>query len=66
MEDQNKPSISLRFEYQDIYLQYKAIQKYIETLDESSHEYQHACHIMTELYRVIIHHKFHHHKQNPE
>ena len=66
MEEPNKPSISLRFEYQDIYLQYKAIQKYIETLDESSHEYQHAKRIMTELYRVIIHHKFHHFKENPE
>jgi hypothetical protein len=66
VEDQNKPSISLRFEYQDIYLQYKAIQKYIEELDESSQECEHAKRIMTELYRVIIHHKFHHFRQNPE
>ena len=39
--EEPKPSISLRFEYEDIYLQYK-IQKYIEELDESSQECEHA------------------------
>lgn len=66
MEDNRKPIISLRFEIEDIHLQYTAIQKYIETLDESTWEHKHATRIKTELYRVIIHHKFHYSKGTPD
>ena len=62
-EDQPiKLDISLNFMIEDIQLQYTAIEKYMEELDELSWEYKHADKIKTELYRVIVHHKFHHHK----
>ena len=60
-EDQPiKLDISLNFMIEDIQLQYTAIEKYMEELDELSWEYKHADKIRTELYRVIAYHKFNH------
>ena len=59
-EDQPiKLDISLNFMIEDIQLQYTAMEKYMESLDQLSWEYKHADKIKTELYRVIAHHKFH-------
>ena len=56
--------MSLNFMIEDIQLQYIAIEKYMETLDKLGWEYRHADKIKTELYRVIAHHKFHHHPES--
>jgi len=58
MEEERKPSLSLKFEIEDIQMQYVAMEKYMEGLDEMSWEYKHADKIKTELYRAIAHHKF--------
>jgi hypothetical protein len=58
MEEERKPSLSLKFEIEDIQMQYIAMEKYMEGLDEMSWEYKHADKIKTELYRAIAHHKF--------
>ena len=58
MEEERKPILSLNFEIEDIQMQYVAMEKYMEGLDEMSWEYKHADKIKTELYRAIAHHKF--------
>ena len=58
MEEERKPSLSLKFEIEDIQMQYVAMEKYMEGLDEMSWEYKHADKIKTELYRAIAHRKF--------
>ena len=58
MEEERKPSLSLKFEIEDIQMQYVAMEKYMEGLDKVSWEYKHADRIKTELYRAIAHHKF--------
>ena len=58
MEEERKPSLSLKFEIEDIQMQYIAMEKYMEGLDKMSWEYKHADRIKTELYRAIAHHKF--------
>ena len=63
MEEERKPSLSLKFEIEDIQMQYTAMEKYMEGMDKVSWEYKHADKIKTELYRVIAHHKFHYEKE---
>ena len=58
MEEERKPSLSLKFEIEDIQMQYAAMEKYMESMDKVSWEYKHADKIKTELYRAIAHHKF--------
>ena len=58
MEEERKPSLSLKFEIEDIQMQYIAMEKYMEGMDKVSWEYKHADRIKTELYRAIAHHKF--------
>jgi len=62
-DNQIKLDISLSFQIEDIKMQYAAMEKYMEDMDEVSWEYRHADKIKTELYRVIAHHKFHHEKE---
>ena len=57
--DTDKPHISINFQIEDVKMQYAAMEKYMEDMDEVSWEYRHADKIKTELYRVIAHHKFH-------
>jgi len=59
MMDTDKPHISINFQIEDVKMQYAAMEKYMENMDEVSWEYRHADKIKTELYRVIAHHKFH-------
>jgi len=59
MMDTDKPHISINFQIEDVKMQYAAMEKYMEDMDEVSWEYRHADKIKTELYRVIAHHKFH-------
>ena len=63
MEEERKPALALKFEIEDIQMQYVAMEKYMEGLDEMSWEYKHADKIKTELYRAIAHHKFNLDKQ---
>ena len=63
MEEERKPTLALKFEIEDIQMQYVAMEKYMEGLDEMSWEYKHADKIKTELYRAIAHHKFNLDKQ---
>ena len=57
MED--KPKLcSLNFEIEDIQMQYRAMEKYMEGMDPVSWEYKHAEAIKTELYRAIAQYKY--------